>query len=418
MPNSAPIRGTTNCGPLRCRLKSDSLQAPASMRNRRLVNRLSPSALLAWAFLSANPRRLAGALAGVAVSAALMQYQTSLILGFLNAAKAPIRGVGAELWLIPKGQPAFEYAQRLPRAYAPLVAGVPGVQNVSRIANAWASYRGPSGQLTLVTLVGVDGLRVSANLTRATSQSVDRKGLVNAVAFDRRDRRLLDVAGDHHSLEINGHRFVVVDDLVGYSTFLGPPYAFTDFHPARRAIGLGPEDANAIAIHLEPEADSAITLQLLRDRFPEVTVLSSGEYQAASSFFWLTRTGAGGGLMLSALLGFLVGLIVVSQTMFAVTTESRREFATLRAIGVRPRELVTALLHQATFIAVVGCAIGTAVAFVMAQATSRYVLGWIQLAVWIPATVFLICICMSFLASLSSVRALLKVQPAEAFRER
>ena len=49
--------------------------------------------------------------------------------------------------------------------------------------------------------------------------------------------------------------------------------------------------------------------------------------------FWLFDTGAGAALLGSAILGIIVGTIIVAQTLYSSTKDHLKEFATLRAIG-------------------------------------------------------------------------------------
>src|SRR5260370_30374324 len=48
---------------------------------------------------------------------------------------------------------------------------------------------------------------------------------------------------------------------------------------------------------------------------------------------WVIKTGAGSAILTAAVLGFLIGLVVVSQTIYANTMENIEEYATLKALG-------------------------------------------------------------------------------------
>ncbi len=51
--------------------------------------------------------------------------------------------------------------------------------------------------------------------------------------------------------------------------------------------------------------------------------------------YWLTQTNAGIGMGFTAALALLVGLVVTSQTLYAATAASLREYAVLRAWASR-----------------------------------------------------------------------------------
>ena len=47
-------------------------------------------------------------------------------------------------------------------------------------------------------------------------------------------------------------------------------------------------------------------------------------------FYWLFTTGAGLAVLLAALLGLVVGVVVVAQTIYATTMDHIREYGTLK----------------------------------------------------------------------------------------
>jgi putative ABC transport system permease protein len=74
--------------------------------------------------------------------------------------------------------------------------------------------------------------------------------------------------------------------------------------------------------------------------------------------YWLTRTGIGISFGLAALLGLLVGLAVVAQTLYASVTERLREFGTLKAMGADDRCVARFLLAQSLGNALLGSILG------------------------------------------------------------
>src|SRR5258708_34287819 len=71
----------------------------------------------------------------------------------------------------------------------------------------------------------------------------------------------------------------------------------------------------------------------LRQRLPEVDILTREEFAHKSRMYWVIKTGAGSAILTAAVLGFLIGLVVVSQTIYANTMENIEEYATLKLLG-------------------------------------------------------------------------------------
>jgi len=109
-------------------------------------------------------------------------------------------------------------------------------------------------------------------------------------------------------------------------------------------------------------------------------------------------------------LGFLIGLVVVSQTIYANTMENIEEYATLKALGA-PKSLVArVVLTQALLCGTVGSVLGLfAVIPVIDQAKS--LIPWIYMPWWLPVVMVLPSMAMCSLASIASVRNALTVEP-------
>jgi len=131
--------------------------------------------------------------------------------------------------------------------------------------------------------------------------------------------------------------------------------------------------------------------------------------------YWTIKTGAGGAILTAAVLGFLIGLVVVSQTIYANTMENIEEYATLKALGA-PRSLVArVVLTQALLCGAVGSILGLiAVIPVINHATS--LIPWIYMPWWLPAVMVVPSLTMCSLASIASVRSALTVEPGRVFR--
>ncbi len=74
-----------------------------------------------------------------------------------------------------------------------------------------------------------------------------------------------------------------------------------------------------------------------RARLPDTEIVTQQNFSSRSRNYWLFSTGAGFALIAGAILGLIVGTVIVAQTLYASTKDHIDEFATLRAIGATSR---------------------------------------------------------------------------------
>jgi hypothetical protein len=201
----------------------------------------------------------------------------------------------------------------------------------------------------------------------------------------------------------------------GFGTFLGPPYVFTEYNDALAYLGWSPEYTAFIAIAVSDTTSLEAVKSGIRARLPEADVWSADEFASSSSSYWLIQTGAGGALLTAATLGFLVGLVIVSQNMYAITLENIEEFATLKALGASNVDVATIVSLQALISGAIGTAIGM-IAAVPGVGFASNLIPWIFLPGWLVILVAAIGIAMCLAAGLVAVRPAMNIDPARVFR--
>src|SRR6516162_4997236 len=80
-------------------------------------------------------------LGGIGFSAFLMVFQESLLVGFERAASRVIDSTDADIWVMPRGVQAFDFAPPLRSDYSGFVKGIPGVQSVQKVATGIAFWQ-------------------------------------------------------------------------------------------------------------------------------------------------------------------------------------------------------------------------------------------------------------------------------------
>lgn len=384
---------------------------------RLLALGAGPEASLAFKLSTANRRRAAVTLAGASLAVSLIIYQMFLIVGFVASAGALIRSVDADLWVLAHEAQAFDFSAPLRRDLAFGIAGIAGVADTEPVVSGFANAVDARGRPAVVALAGVPVERFRPDAGDHARRAASAPGHRSFAFVDRTALDQFAVRATPFTLEISGERVAITQALDGYATFLGSPFVVTSAENAVRWLRFGRGDCTGIAVWLQDGVSVDRARRAIATAYPELMVLSTREYALRSALFWLTKTGAGGGLLLSAVLGFGIGMLIISQNLYASVLESIQHYATLRAIGFESSTLRNVVIAQSTALALVAGVIGSALAYLLAGMTRLFVLGWIAQPAAVPLVVLAGCAGMGLIASFSAVRLIHGLEPAHALRQ-
>jgi putative ABC transport system permease protein len=106
------------------------------------------------------------------------------------------------------------------------------------------------------------------------------------------------------------------------------------------------------------KAESGQNLQDLRESLekalPGTRAYTTAELAEITRSYWQQRTGVGFVLGLGAAVGVVVGIVVVSQILYASVSDHMREFGTLKAMGASDWVVYRVITEQALWMAVLG----------------------------------------------------------------
>lgn len=351
---------------------------------------------------------------GVAFAVFLMIFQCSLLIGFLRAAGKTINATDSDIWIAPRGVVCFDFAATLPGSLRGIASGIPGVESVSRVSVNFVSYRMPDGQQRIVVLIGADptvGPRFPLPYVSGSRAALEPE----AILVDQTNARDLEISSLPQDVEINGRRAHIAGAVRGFSSFLGSPYAFSSYEDAARYSRLQDNEESYLTIRVAKGYDVNSVKAKLAAELPEANVWTRDEFERRSQLYWVVQTGAGAAILTAAFLAFLIGLVLVSQTVFATTMERLEEFATLKAMGASNGFVTKVIVAQALAFGIAGGLIG-ALSAIPAVQFARNAVAWIQTPSWLIPTIFVPAFAMCVLASIISVRTALSVEPARVFR--
>jgi putative ABC transport system permease protein len=358
-------------------------------------------------------RFLPGILA-VAFSALLIILQCGLLLGLFAITSIPIDHTSADVWVGAPEVLSVDLGRPMPEKYLLRVAGQPEVDRSEIFLQGFMYWSKPNGGSELCIVIGshleTDSLGALRELTPELRARLTEPG---SIVVDEGELGRLGIDGVGDSAEITNHRVRVVGLVRGLRSLSGP-YVFCSIHTARSLLRLSDEQTTYVLARCHHAADASSVVDRLRS-YPTMAAFTSEDFSLRSRLHWLTKTKAGIALGFAALLGLLVGAVVTSQTLYAATAASAREYAMLRALGIPRWRLALAVMAQSFWVGLAGLVV--AAPTVLGLAYGMRALG---VPVLLPPLLLggaaLVTLAMALLSGLAALRSLRLIEPALLLR--
>jgi putative ABC transport system permease protein len=351
---------------------------------------------------------------GIVFSIVLVTVQLGLYLGFGRMVTTMIDHASGELWIIPAGTKSFEDPSQVDERTRFQALSVDGVADVTPLVIGYGEWKLPGGGTTPIFVVGSDLRAASLHPWNLVAGSLDALFVPNAVAVDQAYFQRLGVSGLGASAEIRGQRVEVAAVTQGIRSFTTMPFVFTTLDRARAFTGIPASKATYFLVHVSPSADVEGVRQRLATNLSDSEVLTAADFRERSRLFWLFDTGAGAALFAGALLGIIVGTVIVAQTLYSSTKDHINEFATLRAIGSSGSYIHKVIIWQALLNAVIGFSIAALVGAVIVYMTADTALP-IMMTPTLTLGLFALTVGMCVISAISAIIKVTRIDPAMVF---
>ena len=306
-----------------------------------------------------EPRRYLPAVLAVTFSDVLITVQVGLLLGALAVLSLPIDHSAADIWVASPEVLSIELGYPIPESWRSRLASMPEVADTEPYLYGFSYWRKPQGGSEVCCVIGSrlehDALGVIRDLTPQMRTLLTEPG---SVVVDETELPRLGVSGVGGVAELAGRRVRIVGLLRGVKS-MGPPYVFCSLRTAYQVQPLFhdyPGHAMYLLARCRRAADAPAAASRLRDR-SDMSAFTRDEFSAHTQIYWTTHTAAGSGMGFTALLSLLVGLAVTSQTLYAATAASLREFAVLRALGIPRWRMAGMVMAQSLWVGLAGIAL-------------------------------------------------------------
>ena len=394
--------------------------------------------------------------AGIMFAVSLVTIQTGIFKGFTRSTVLLIEESPADIWVTSEQMVNFELTEPILMSQLARTREVEGVKRAEALLLGSARWYLPSGESTPVKVVGFDPsgqlfqpgnvtqgdlkamaqpYNVMLDQSRLPSVEVENLGSLGVVgglpaqlaAITQESQSIVTASFLFTSLEnakayINAGLKVELNCEVQSAENLRCTRVYEQFEVSPEnqvnAPALEPLSLTDPITYVLVEAEPGQNLDQLKQKLeavPGIRAYTKEEMADKTRAYWEGRTGVGLILSLGAAVGAIVGMVVVSQILYASVSDHIKEFGTLKAMGAADKFLYAVVTEQALWMAVLGYIPGILLCLgVKSIVASRGIIILITpgAAAAVLGLAVVMCVSSGFLA----IRKVTRVDPAIVFK--
>ncbi len=381
---------------------------------------------LAWKNLTHDVRRLILAVAGVGFAVLLVFMQLGFRGALLEGTVQLPEQFNADLVLASKTKFAIQIPQKFSRQ------ALFQARSVAEVESAWPLYIEMSSATWFLPHITDHALPVRVLafnprepllLLDAVRQREPELMLPDTALFDLKSK------GDYGDPKIGDFAYLNDQRVRIVGTFqLGTDFAtdatviisdreYANYYFPKGAAEFGLSQLDYGLIKLKPGSDVLAAKEKLQSILPEhILVRTKPEFIAAERDFWDKSTPIGYVFGFGVVLGFVVGVIICYQVIYADVSDHMSEYATLKAMGYGTNYFFGLVMQEAMLIS----GLGFVPALFLAEGLYAG-LAWLtglplNLTIARAGIVLALAIVMCGISGMLALRKLMSADPAELFR--
>lgn len=347
---------------------------------------------------------------GVAFSVMLILVLLGLYRGWNEKLGLYIEGVNADVWVLQKGaSDMFHSTSIVEDSILQDLANLEGVERVDPLVGRRVPVE--------------DGGKDSHTIVMGYNTDTGAGGPIEVVKGDATPEKgeiIIDEALAQKIQRNVGDSLTIVDQaftIAGLSrggnvvTF---QYSFVPINDARTLMqmeGL----TNYALVTFDSNADPKDVTERIEQQFPDLDVFTKANFgdnnrkQITESFLPI--------IYVLVVIGFIVGLVVISLTIYTATIEKSREYGMLKAIGASDWHLYGIVIRQSIIAGLVGFVSGVGLTVLTEIIVARVEPSFVTAFAWEDVTlVFGITILMIVFATIVPMRKIVRIDPAIVFK--
>lgn len=347
---------------------------------------------------------------GVAFSVLLIFILLGLYRGWDEKLTEYVTTVDADLWVVQNGAAdMFHSPSLIPDATTERIRGIDGVGRVFKLYGVRVGFD-LDGEEVHTMIMGYDtasGIGGPKKIVKGKSVPDRGEIIIDEVFAFKEDLVLND------ELTILDRKFRVAGISTG-GNLVSFQYTFMTQDDAAELLKM-PGVTNYLLLDLAESAEAKTVIASIEDQMPEVMVLTKPEFGLKNERLITETFLPIIGVLVG--IGFLVGLVVISLTIYTATIEKSREYGVIKAVGASNRHLYRIIFEQSAIAGIIGFAVGGGLTAAASLIVKRIEPSFITSYAWEDAAmVFGAAILMMIGSAYLPLRRLLAIDPAIVFK--
>jgi putative ABC transport system permease protein len=355
-------------------------------------------------------------LLGVVFAVSLIFAQVGIYLGLMETSSVIIDNTPGDIWITSKNSKNFDFSQPFPEYIYYQVLSSEGIHWAEKLIIAWGIIKQKEGGTEQVEIVGYNpDTGIGGPWKMKTGSIREVKNGNFAIVDESAMRRLGNIeVGEYR--DVLWRRLQIVGISEGVKSFTTAPIMFTSYRFAQRLIDwVGPDNTVFVIAEVSEGYPVNEVIKGLKNKLSGVDIYSKNDFSRKTRLYWTIETGVGFSFLLTILVSFLIGMLIIGQTIYNSTVEHIKEFGTLKALGAENLDIYRIIFSQALINALLGYFVSLIITLLSVKAYEAtemvMVVKW-----WVCVLVLGITLAMCLSSAFVSIRRIKKIDPAILFR--
>ncbi|MEO0376321.1 MAG: ABC transporter permease DevC [Cyanobacteria bacterium P01_A01_bin.17] len=387
------------------------------------ITKLKQRTPLGWLQLRHDKTRLAVAIAGITFADILIFMQLGFMSALFESGVKLHRQIDADIVLLSPQARNLSNLSTFPRRRLYQAMDIEGIEATDALYIGFTDWKHPTTQKkTSMLLVGMNPDRPAFDIPEI-QQNQGKIKLPDTLLFDRGTR------GDYTEViaqleqgktattEIE-KRTITIDGLIEVgASFTTDGVLMTSDQNFLRLFGRREASTvNLGLVQVTPGTDPEQIVTALNAQLPrDVKALTKEGFVTFETDYVKNNSAISFVFSLGAVMGFIVGVVIVYQILSTDVNDHMAEYATFKAMGYRHRYLLGVIFEEALILAALGFIPGVGVSIGLYRLTSAATALPLTMTLGRVVLVFMLTVVMCNVSGMVATRRLQSADPADIF---